>query len=188
MRNTQYPPFFCKGFTLIEILVVVFIIAVASTAALLVYTPPKHQEETIKGLLFAQFEQARKKAIWEDVVVGVHLEENSISFSTYTQQNANRITYARPEDWAIYSDKWQDQDYRIEAPEKLIPWQKEQIGVFQSDDEDDEANTILPQIVIKPSGQIIPSSQIYLKHQDFRQSLVVDWTKKGIFEVYLENP
>ena len=188
MKNTSYRPDYSQGFTLIEVLVVVFIIAIASTAALLVYTPPKHQEETTKGLLLAQFEQARKKAIWEDVVVGVHLEENSIKFSTYTQQNANRIAFARPKDWVVYSDKWQDEDYRIELPDKLIPWQKELVSVFQSQDEDEEANTILPQIVIKPSGQIIPSSTIFLKHQDFRKSLVVDWTKNGIFEVELENP
>ena len=188
MPNTKRCNKLTSGFTLIEVLVVVFIIAIASTTALLVYTPPKHQEETIKGLLTAQFNEARKKAIWEDVVVGVHLEKSKISFSTYTQQDANRIIYARPDDWVIYSDLWDNQDYRIEVPDQLIPWREEDIGIYQSDVDDEDVNTILPQIVIKPSGQIIPFSRIYLKHQDYRQSLVIDWTKNGIFEVELENP
>lgn len=132
-----------NGYTLIEILVVIFIISIVTSVALLsIRQNENKQMETFANELTQAMQLAEEQAMLQPMVMGLSLNDNSFQFSSYLKDEKNT-------NWIPLDDSALGK-HRI--PRNI------QLGVevaSQKNDADKEKKNI-PQIIISTNGDITP--------------------------------
>lgn len=134
---------FAHGFTLIEILVVLFIISIVTSVALLTISRNDNRQlESITKELVQALTLAEEKAMLQPSVLGLTIEKNAYQFSSYQPAEGKNKA-----------------NWLLADANHLIPHNVELSvdveGKKISADQDDETKS-MPQIVISTNGDITP--------------------------------
>jgi general secretion pathway protein H len=158
MTNRQYRDNFSKGFTLIEVMVVVAIIGVVATLVQFTFTGNR-PEDVLKessARFSAIFEVASDYGMLNNIELGVLIQKNSYQFLGYDGAK-----------WAEIPD--QDWLSTVELPEGVeinislddLPIDEPMlfdVDTFKEKSEEDQEKKIIPQIYILSGGDITPFS------------------------------
>jgi general secretion pathway protein H len=130
------------GFTLIEVLIVVVLISIIMATIVGSFAGVDREQEAqgIAARVALRIEMARDRAIQSNREWGVHVEQDSISFSTYDTPNEEWV--ARQE--RAFAQDNTDLDLTFNLDVELYP------GMEETTDKD------FPQIVLFSSGEVTP--------------------------------
>lgn len=138
-----------RGFTLIEIVVVLFIIGLVTTIILLKF--PNTQKETVrttanqtKGLVIL----AREKAMLSPAVIGMDVQNQSVRF----YELVTDTSYAQQSRWEPFMVAQKNWQVTIKSPLyfSIAASPDAQINV------QDQTTGISPQVIFWPSGEMTP--------------------------------
>ncbi|MFZ2314124.1 MAG: type II secretion system minor pseudopilin GspH [Gammaproteobacteria bacterium] len=135
-----------QGFTLIEILVVLFIISIVTSVALLSISRNQNKQlESFTNELTQIVSLAEEQAMLQPIVLGLSLHGQTFQFATLK----NDVTADKKNKWTLFQDTILGKQA---IPEDI------QVGVevgnqLASSDEADKTN---PQIIISTNGDITP--------------------------------
>lgn len=136
-----------QGFTLIEILVVLFIISIVTSVALLSISRNQNKQlETFTNHLTQIVSLAEEQAMLQPIVLGLSLKDQAFQFSTLK----NDVTADKKNKWTAFQDTI--------LGKQAIP-DDIQVGVEvgnQTASSTDEADKTNPQIIISTNGDITP--------------------------------
>lgn len=136
-----------SGFTLVEILVVIFIISIVTSVALLTIGRNDNKKiESFTNQLNQIMSLAEERAMLQPAVLGLVIEDNSFHFASL-----NSATVNKNNTWKSLDDK---QLGAHEIPDD-IELRLQVAGKKTSDQEDDEVKQG-PQIIISTNGDITP--------------------------------
>lgn len=174
----------CSGFTLLELLVVVLIIAIASSTLLITFTPQTSRSTATDTQLLTLLQRMHSYAVDEKRIVGVHIGEDAVRISTKSQTDDDAI-YADAKSWN-YRDTVEVKtiaqiDYR-----NLISWremplqlqaQNNQVNTTQTTTNNDATNEApsLPTIIILPTGEIIPTGTLDILGENDIHNASITW-------------
>jgi len=132
------------GYTLIEILIVIFIISIVSAVALLSFGRSQHQRySTLAGQVAQMLTLAEEQAMLQPAVLGMSVDNQVIQFYEYQPAQDSKQT-AR---WIV----WQDKPLQPHPVPDDIALTLKLNEVSQHNDKD-----ITPSIVISASGDVTP--------------------------------
>lgn len=125
-----------KGYTLIEILIVIFIISIVSTVALVTIGHNKNRRlETIAKQITQMLTLAEEQAMLQPAMLGLYINESSFQFLIYQQQ------------WTVLQDK----SLRSHSiPDNVALTFENPTSTDNNDD------SLTPQIIISTDGDITP--------------------------------
>lgn len=149
-----------KGYTLIEILIVIVIISIVSTVALLSIGHNKNRRiESLAKQLTQMLSLAEEQAMLQPVVLGVSINERTITFLSYQPTDNNKNMH-----WVPVDDKTLKQrsipdgiqvDVSSSTSSTVIASERSERG-NPGDGSTSEESTMQPQIVISPNGDVTP--------------------------------
>jgi general secretion pathway protein H len=133
-----------KGFTLIEVLVVIFIISIVTGVALLSFNRNENRQlESFANELAQIMTLAEEQAMLQPAVLGLAFNEHSFHFSVYQES-----TDGQKQAWTSLPDKW--------SGNHVIP-NNIQLRVHvdgKTDSSEEEISS--PQIIISTNGDVTP--------------------------------
>lgn len=136
-----------RGFTLIEILVVLFIISIVTTVALLTISRNQNRALDVFAKEFTQrLSLAEEQAMLQPSVLGLSIAENGYQFTRYHSQQGEKKS-----SWLPTQDKLLG-DHAIPLGIEL----NVEVGGKKLAENKDEKKNATPQIVISTNGDITP--------------------------------
>lgn len=146
--------FYMRGYTLIEILIVLFIISIVTSVALLSISRNENKQlESFANELTQKVTLAEEQAMLQPHVLGLSLRGNSYQFASYEAEAGEEKNVWTPQEDAILGKHKIPSDIEISV----------QMGGVRTaaledevEDEVDEAEKMNPQIVISTNGDITP--------------------------------
>lgn len=132
------------GYTLIEILIVLFIMSIVAGAALLSIGHNKNKQlETVQNELAERLNLAEEEAMLKPAVLGLVLEPHGFYFVSYQKPKKNK-----PASWIPVQDAALSRYTFSDQIELSL------LGPHKEDQEDAMPNQ--PQIIISPNGELTP--------------------------------
>lgn len=155
-----------KGYTLIEILIVIFIISIVSTVALLTIGHNQNRRlETLATQITQLLTLAEEQAMLQPAVMGLSIGESSFQFLSYQPDaDGQQMHWAALQDKALQAHAIPD---GIALSLQLAD---------QSTAEDDKTQS--PQIIISTNGDITPFT-LYIGKQGYAPRYVVKGEADG---------
>lgn len=144
-----------RGFTLIEVLVVIFIISIVTSVALLSISRNENRKlESFANELVQLLTLAEEQAMLQPVVLGLSLNKRAYQFTTYHPAAGEKKS-----SWVTYQDTLLNKhvipqgiylDVEVGGKKAAANSEKE-----NEEDDDDEASQV-PQVIISTNGDITP--------------------------------
>lgn len=140
-----------KGFTLIEILVVIFIISIVTSVALLTIGRNENKKiEAFAAELTQLISLAEEQAMLQPQVLGLSIDDQSLQFKGMSQAGEKTS-------WSVLQDKLLGTREIPEGIELALRINGEKPKEASSDESDiDEAVKKIPQIIISTNGDLTP--------------------------------
>lgn len=164
------------GFTLIEILVVLFIISIVSTVALLSISRNSNKQiETFANELAQTITLAEEQALLQPAVIGVRVKNDVVEFSAYhppVPAEKNKTA-----SWELI----QDDVLGKHAIPSSVAVKVEMANAHPSDSAENEEKQ-QPQIIISTNGDVTPFT-IYVGKQDEKPRYVIKGEADGTITV-----
>lgn len=147
-----------SGFTLIELLVVILIIGVLASVAVISMpsTTTADRQRTEARRLLGRMELAREESVLQARSVGLRLERDGYRFVRF-EDNAWR-DFGSTHPLGVHQ---LPQDIRIE-----IDLDGVEVGLIESDDDDEETDAFRPHLYFLAGGEIMPGYTLYLYGED----------------------
>lgn len=134
-----------RGFTLIEILIVIFIVSIVTTVALLTINRNENKKiESLAGEMTEMMTLAEENAMLQPMILGLRVNEDSFHFATYQESKEQKPIWSPLQD-KIFGKHIIPNDVEIKV---LVN------GETLSNTSEKEKN--MPQIIISTSGDITP--------------------------------
>lgn len=141
-----------SGFTLVEILVVLFIISIVTSVALLsIRQNENKQMETFANELAQTLMLAEEQAMLQPTVLGLSLGEHSFQFSTYTTASTTASTSEKKSNWLPMEDKVLGMH---SIPHNIHVGVE--VGNRSKETSTEEKEKNIPQIIISTNGDLTP--------------------------------
>lgn len=135
------------GFTLIEILIVLFIISIVTSMAFLSISRNENRQlESFANELTQMLTLAEEQAMLEPSVLGLSINEHSLQFASF-----ETLAEEKKKVWIPLKDKLLGQ-HRIPKGVELAV----QVGEKRAEGEADKVDPTHPQIIISTNGDITP--------------------------------
>ena len=154
-----------RGFTLIEILVVVVVVAIAMSVVLGTFSSADRNQEYTGFMqrLATKIEMARDKAVQRNREWGIHIDESEIAFSEYdpvnevwvvqSQRPFNSGEYARQLEFSVEVESFAGIDVSAESFSRS----DDGFSLEQNNRrEREDAETDFPDVVLFSSGEVTP--------------------------------
>ncbi|VVC75072.1 Type II secretion system protein H [Aquicella siphonis] len=140
------------GFTLIEILVVIFIISIVTSVALLTVSRNENRQiESFTHELVQLVTLAEEQAMLQPVVLGLALDEQSYQFSTFQPGEGEK----KPS-WTLFQDKMLGPHRIPEGIQLGVEISGQRQAAERDDNQDEEGKPAAPQVIISTNGDITP--------------------------------
>ena len=161
-----------NGFTLIEILVVLFIISIVSTVALLSISHNSNKQiETFANELTQVITLAEEQALLQPAVIGLSFTENSYQFLTYQAPSEKDKTAS----WIPIQDDVLGKHTIPSDIEVKVVVANAKPSTTDTMDEHEKAQ---PQIIISTNGDVTPFT-IYIGKRDDKPRYVITGEANG---------
>lgn len=140
------------GFTLVEILVVLFIISIVTSVALISISHNENKKiEAFANELTQLLTLAEEQAMLQPVILGVSLSGNTLQFASFQSINEKKKIWLLLDD-PILSKRNISNNIEVNVKACNLPHETSQ----DQDEEDEEKALFNPQIIISTSGDVSP--------------------------------
>ena len=177
-RDVSFKNHSTRGFTLIEILVVLFIISIVSTVALLsISRNQTKQLQNFTTQLSQQITLAEEEALLQSTVIGLSIDEKQAQFFSYqaATDKDKKDTWVPIQDTVLAK---QIIPGNMQVKVVIANAKKSDEEEISADENRDEEKTITPQIIISTNGDITPFT-IYVGKRDDKPRFAIIGTADG---------
>lgn len=167
-----------KGFTLIEIMVVVMIVAMLSAMSLLAINQAfdrRYVSQADRLLIWLQ--QLAENSALQGAAYGIVTEDSPSQLRAVIYYRNRWVAVTAPAPFPLTEEAEVDWLVQFDSDEELLPQQTIEVGtdIDGGTIERDEEKFLLPEIAFLPDGYIEPEGEIRLRFAGIEDSFIYSW-------------
>lgn len=189
-RRAGHGPGFCRGFTLLEIMLVILMIGLLASVAVPNFDLGSDEDKLSKPArrFKAVFDLAAEQAMLNQYELGLIIKDDNYRFVAFDGQRW--VTFQAEKYFAASEHK---EGIELELELEGLPWGEDNLlnevtFEVEEDDEDEDKELLSPQIFILSSGDVTPFRLTFSYKPDFADTIYFQVSTEFTAPVKIEGP